>query len=338
VRAGHALVAQLNSLVAEGSSIAFAFGTPTDPGPARRQLSMLADADGDWQLRRRFDHTEVDEEEVIVGSLGALIAQALSEPEFRWSAVEQAMGLASPAGAFRAEVAEALRFCMLLQMSGPTKRFSELRKDWAGIAARADAAAAAVRDLRAALVQLPGWTNDVARQLLEPVEMPLFAWAFIARRQTNLIPKGPGGRPPMRVFFCLVFLLAAAFESATGRKAAVTSERRLLRRTLLGVGGGGVIPAVEYPPRGRISGARRAEFVGGARQVHRSFPPQGQNPRGRTLGFVRFNHTAVAASIAASLIAGSRADVRCSGRETPAHAGGRRISRAGREHSRKDAM
>jgi hypothetical protein len=222
VRAGHALVAQLNSLVAEGSSIAFAFGTPTDPGPARRQLSMLADADGDWQLRRRFDHPEVDEEEVIVGSLGALIAQALSEPEFRWSAVEQAIGLASPAGAFRAEVAEALRFCVLLQMSGPTKRFSELRKNWAGIAARADAAAAAVRDLRAALVQLPGWTNDVARQLLEPVEMPLFAWAFIARRQTNLIPKGPGGRPPMRVFFCLVFLLAAAFESATGRKAAVT--------------------------------------------------------------------------------------------------------------------
>lgn len=208
------LAAEFKRLEDQRPSIGFAF-VMTDSRLQRiveQQVSLLNSAP-DWLLCDTETGTEV--------ALRPLMARALFEPELEWNKVERAIGLASPAPSFRAEVIAAAEYCVALQ-SGPRVRRGQLRKDWGEIAKLAGTAAAVIDKVRAKLGSLPGSTGEVADQIVGSAQARLDALALIARAQFSArTSRDQGGRPRMVEFNWLVMSLADAFERATGRAPGV---------------------------------------------------------------------------------------------------------------------
>lgn len=202
------LVAELNTR-AEGSTIDFAFATPSiERNIVERQLSLLF-GDRDWLMQDRAG-TKV--------SVRASVARALLDPKFEWSKIEQEIMLAYPARAFRAHVIDAVERCVRLELAGPLRSTSALRKQWSDIIEDAARAGVQIAKIREKLARLPGWSREVASQIVEPAETRLDALAWFAQCLCDQIPSNQerGGRPPMFEFAFLVNALAQIFQGPRG--------------------------------------------------------------------------------------------------------------------------
>jgi len=192
-------------------------GRRTEPGPSAVRSRDMA------QLYSIPETVEVR----------ARIAECFSAPDFE--RYEQAAELPVPDPDFRDGIIEAVSFSLFTNAVLPLKRYSTIRKELIEVRARAETAAATVRELAASVEGLPERFRDMLLRHFEEkgaadpkgiraVAARLDVLASIAVQFIHLLQGADkGGRPKMLAFAVFISRLADLFERATGHEAkAVT--------------------------------------------------------------------------------------------------------------------